>query len=429
MSNEKIQILLVDDIAETRESIKKLLAFESDFEVIGSANNGREGVNRAKELRPDIVIMDINMPDMDGLEAASLITKSVPKIGVIMMSVQSDQDYYRKAMRAGARDFLSKPVDMDELYGTIRRVYQEMEPMRQRIEQMGQFVPTQADTGSGDRAGHIIVVYSPQGGAGCTTIATNLASGLMKEGIKVLLVDADLQFGDVGVFLNIQAQSTLVDLAEDSEDLDIDVFENIVRTHDSGLKVLLGPPRPEEADTVRAKPNSVMQIVQAVANSYDFIVIDTASYLDEVLVSLLDIATKVVLVVNPTLTAVKNVRLVMDLFDRLEFDKNKTVLVVNKAGDERDRKGATISAERIQNYLRHPVQGLLPEVEDRVILSAINRGVPVIASERDTNKPLIKQLLQFSDLMYSTLMGADKKTEDEGDESKDKKNRLGFLGR
>ena len=109
---DEIKILLVDDIAETRESIKKLLAFESDFKVVGSASNGREGVELAKELRPDIIIMDINMPDMDGLEAASLVTKAVPTAGVIMMSVQNDSDYLNKAMLAGARFFLSKPVNI-----------------------------------------------------------------------------------------------------------------------------------------------------------------------------------------------------------------------------------------------------------------------------------------------------------------------------
>ena len=189
MSDEIINILLVDDIRETRESIKKLLAFEADFKVVGSASNGIEGVELAKELRPDIIIMDINMPDMDGLEAANLITKAVPTVGVIMMSVQNDADYMQRAMLAGARNFfLSKPVNMDDLYNTIRNVYEQYRPIRERELAIGEInVPTttQKVTGEGGRAGHVIVVYSPQGGAGCTTISTNLASGLMKEGVKV----------------------------------------------------------------------------------------------------------------------------------------------------------------------------------------------------------------------------------------------------
>ena len=127
--NDVITIMLVDDIPETRENIKKLLAFEPDFKVVGSFGTGREAVTMAKELRPDIVIMDINMPDMDGIQATSEITKAIPTAAVIMMSVQNDPDYLRKAMLAGARNFLTKPIDTDELYNTIRTVYTRNKPL------------------------------------------------------------------------------------------------------------------------------------------------------------------------------------------------------------------------------------------------------------------------------------------------------------
>ena len=180
---KQIRILLVDDIAEARDSIKKLLAFEQDFKVVGDAANGREGVQKAKELKPDIVIMDINMPDMDGLEAAGRITRALPMVGVVMMSVQDDPDYMQKAMMVGARFFLSKPPTMDQLYNTIRNVYDQYEPIRRRIKQLedsaGSVVVVGGDDDDEDgptgRTGHIIAVYSPQGGAGCTTIATSLA--------------------------------------------------------------------------------------------------------------------------------------------------------------------------------------------------------------------------------------------------------------
>ncbi len=268
-----ISILLVDDIPETRENIKKLLAFEPDFKVVGSVGTGREGVTMAKELRPNIIIMDINMPDMDGIQATTLITESVPTAAVIMMSVQNDPDYLRRAMLAGARNFLTKPILPDELYNTIRTVHIRNKPIAAQYAAMQQATPVNirdnktGGTTEGNRAGHIIVVYSPQGGAGSTTIATNLASGLMKEGIRVLLVDADLQFGDVGVFLNLQSQSTMVDLAGNVDDLDIELFDNIVVTHDSGLKVLMGPARPEYAEVIQSNPTSVSDILKKIGSN------------------------------------------------------------------------------------------------------------------------------------------------------------------
>jgi pilus assembly protein CpaE len=415
--DKEIRILLVDDIAETRESIKKLLAFESDLKVIGSAGTGREGVAQAKELRPDIIIMDINMPDMDGLEAAGLITKAVPTAGVIMMSVQNDSDYMTKAMLAGARFFLSKPVNMDTLYSTIRNVYDQYEQIRIQMAaleaqqgQIADFTQTAVQTQEGERAGHVLVVYSPQGGAGCTTIATNLASGLMREGVKVLLIDADLQFGDVGMFLNLNAQSTISDIAGEVEELDIDFLDNIVVTHDSGLKSLLGPAKPALADEIRESyPEAVRDIVAKINTMFDFIIIDTSSTLDAVNIPLLDMATKVVLVVNPTLPSVKNVRLILDLFDQLTYPQEKVILTLNRASTERGRKGSAISSERIENWFKRPVEFQIPGGDDseRAILSSITKGAPLIALDRDHKSAATKALVSLADQVYVSLMGAD----------------------
>jgi pilus assembly protein CpaE len=414
----QIKILLVDDMPEAREGIKKLLQFEQEFRVIGTASNGREGVQQAKELKPDIVIMDINMPDMDGLEAAALITKALPMVGVIMMSVQDDNDYLQRAMLAGARFFLTKPPDMDKLYTTIRNVYNQYDPIRKQMAAYaaGVGVIPIIDTdsggeGGGDRAGHIIVVYSPTGGSGCTTVATSLASGLMKEGIKTLLVDADLQFGDVGAFLDIRGQSTLQDALENVDDFDIDFFENIVMTHNSGMKVLLGPTRPTIGVDIRdQQPDNVASIIEQAASYYDFVVVDTSTSIDAITAGLLEKATKVVLIVNPTLPSIKNTRLVVDWFDSVGFSPEKICVVVNKAvTDPRLAKGMP-SPEKIQAYLKRPVEGVIPAVEDRVILNAINKGIPVIASDRDTSKAPIKQLLELSNHLFKTLMGEEDDT-------------------
>jgi pilus assembly protein CpaE len=407
-----IKIILVDDIAETRESIKKLLAFEQDFKVVGTAGNGREGVAIAKELKPDIIIMDINMPDMDGLEAAGLITKAVPTAGVIMMSVQDDPDYMQKAMLAGARFFLTKPVSMDQLYGTIRSVYAQYEPIRRTFENLGNITNIVEEKSKqqdqGGKAGHILCVYSPQGGTGTTTIATSLASGLMKEGIKVLLVDANIEFGDVGTFLNLKSPTTLVDLVENADDLDVEYFDSVVATHNSGMKVLLGPARPALGMEIRdTRGDVVANIIQKIAGNYDFIVIDMGKSIDAITAPILEIATKIVLVAVPSLTCIKNVKLVLDLFDQSEFAPEKTALVINKASDNPKAAKLVPSPERIQAFLKRPVEGLIPLVDETFILNAIQTGVPVIASDRDINKAPIKQLLALSDHFYANLMGVE----------------------
>jgi pilus assembly protein CpaE len=424
-----ITILLVDDIPETRENIKKLLAFEPDFKVVGSVGTGREGVTMAKELKPNIIVMDINMPDMDGIQATTLITEAVPTAAVIMMSVQNDPDYLRRAMLAGARNFLTKPILPDELYNTIRTVHARNKPIAAQYTAMANQAPvdlrktTQAE-GTENRAGHIIVVYSPQGGVGCTTIATNLASGLMKEGIRVLLVDADLQFGDVGVFLNLQSQSTMVDLVGSVDDLDTELFDNIVVTHDSGLKVLIGPARPEFAEVIQANPTSVAQILQKIAGNYDFIVVDTGRHLDETLLSLFDAAAKIILVSMPTLASVKNVRFVLDLFDQLTYAADKTMLVLNRVPDDRNRQKFTVASEKIERFLKRPVEVEIPS-DEMTVLSAMSKGVPIVA-QRDRSRSPVKELMQLSDLVYTRLMPQPE--ENEADAQVDKAKRKTGLG-
>jgi pilus assembly protein CpaE len=424
-----ITILLVDDIPETRENIKKLLAFEPDFKVVGSVGTGREGVAAAKELKPNIIVMDINMPDMDGIQATTLITEAVPTTAVIMMSVQNDPDYLRRAMLAGARNFLTKPILPDELYNTIRTVHARNKPIAAQYTAMANQAPvdlrkTVQAEGTEDRAGHIIVVYSPQGGVGCTTIATNLASGLMKEGIRVLLVDADLQFGDVGVFLNLQSQSTMVDLVGNVDDLDTELFDNIVVTHDSGLKVLMGPARPEFAEVIQANPTSVAQILQKIAGNYDFIIVDTGRHLDETLLSLFDVAAKIVLVALPTLASVKNVRFVLDLFDQLTYAPDKSMLVLNRVPDDRNRQKFTVASEKIQRFLKRPVEVEIPS-DEMTALSAMSKGVPIVA-QRDHSRSPVKELMQLSDLIYTRLMP--QQEESEADLQADKAKRKTGLG-
>jgi pilus assembly protein CpaE len=432
--NEVITIMLVDDIPETRENIKKLLAFEPDFKVVGSFGTGREAVAMAHELRPDIVIMDINMPDMDGIQATSEITKALPTAAVIMMSVQNDPDYLRKAMLAGARNFLTKPIDTDELYNTIRTVYTRNKPIAEQYrfleDSRGVDIRRTISAEAGDvRAGHIIVVYSPQGGSGKTTLATNIASGLMKKGIKVLLIDADTQFGDVGVFLKLQAQSTVADLVAKVDDVDVEFFDTVVTTHESGLKVLLGPARPEYAEAVDSNPTALARIIEQVSNRYDFIVIDTSTHINEMLLSLMDIAEKIVMLSTPTLAGVKNARFMLELFDQLNYPQNKIAFVLNKTEDERARNRTTIPSDIIEKHLKHPIQARIPS-DERVVLNAINKGVPVIASQRDRNKSPIREMVELSDRIYYTLMDNNDDASPMQEEPQKKRSGIGLrLGR
>src|SRR5258707_5657713 len=156
---DQIRVLVVDDIPETRDHLTKLLGFESDIDVVGSAASGREALEMAARLLPDVVLMDINMPDMDGIAATEQLASVVPGAAVVMMSVQGEADYLRRSMLAGAREFLVKPFSSDELTASIRQVYSRERDKASRML-IANPIP-QASRGSSDRdPGQVVAVFS-----------------------------------------------------------------------------------------------------------------------------------------------------------------------------------------------------------------------------------------------------------------------------
>jgi pilus assembly protein CpaE len=116
---ERIRLLIVDDHAGTIDNIRKLLQFETDIVVVGSARSGEEALQQAIREKPHVALMDINMPDMDGITVTRKIKDDVRFTQIIILSVQSEPDYMRRAMQAGARDYLTKPPSSDELITAI----------------------------------------------------------------------------------------------------------------------------------------------------------------------------------------------------------------------------------------------------------------------------------------------------------------------
>ncbi|HVP20662.1 MAG TPA: response regulator, partial [Anaerolineaceae bacterium] len=278
-AQEKIRVLIVDDISETRENIRRLLQFDNMIDVVGAARSGHEAIEMSQQNKPDVIVMDINMPDMDGIAATEIIRKKVPFTQVIILSVQNDQSYMRKAMLAGARDFLSKPPTIDELTSAIRRAGVMAHDEKNKLAQsfaVGATGSTTATPTPAQILGKVVVVYSPKGGTGATTIATNLAISLLSEESKVMLVDASLQFGDVTVFLNEQAKNTILDLTPRVDELDPDFVEEVALKHaTTGLRVLAAPPKPEMADQVTSEQFN--KLLSYLRHIYSFIIVDTAS--------------------------------------------------------------------------------------------------------------------------------------------------------
>lgn len=119
---DDIGVMIVDDHIVVRTGLKALLASHSNIKVVGEANNGVEAIEQAEQLHPDVIVMDISMPEMDGLQATKKISKRLPKSKILALTVHEDKQYFFEMLSAGAKGYLTKEAASDELVAAIRAV-------------------------------------------------------------------------------------------------------------------------------------------------------------------------------------------------------------------------------------------------------------------------------------------------------------------
>ena len=378
---DQIRVLVVDDIPETRDHLTKLLGFESDIDVVGAAASGREALEMAARLIPDVVLMDINMPDMDGIAATEQLASIVPGAAVVMMSVQGEADYLRRSMLAGAREFLVKPFSSDELTASIRQV-----SARERDKQSRIAVTTMATAGpalNSARAGEpgepgsIVAVFSPKGGVGRTTVAVNLAIAAATElGKKVVIMDGSFQFGDVGVLLNLNPKSkSIADLIPELEAGELESIDTFLINHTAGIRVLLAPPSPETAEMITA--SGVKKVLERLRADHDLVVVDCTSYFNDTTLAILDAADVILTMLSLEITSIKNMRLFLEVAEQLGYEKGKVRLVLNRADS-----ALGIRVADVEHSIGRKVDETVVS-DGRSVVYALNRGVPFFLSNRE----------------------------------------------
>ncbi|MBO8127964.1 MAG: response regulator [Peptococcaceae bacterium] len=361
-----IKVLVVDDVASTREDIRRLLYFEEDIKIIGEAEDGNEAVSMAEELRPDVILMDINLPEVDGITATEVLMDKVPESAVIIISIQGEQDYIRKAMSAGASDYLVKPFTSSELAETIRRT-NDKHKKRQHL--LGMQIKNR-----NRRQGKIITIFGTKGGIGKTMVACNLAAALSQEGKKVALIDLSVLGGDIPLMLNIKPKRNITDLAEEGID-DTTILDHFLMSHPSGVKTLCSPTLPEEAELLT--PEIMDDIGRLFAERFKYTVIDTPGYHCPVTKHALRIADEIILLLTPDLISIKHARDDLDYLME-EGHADKVSLVLNRVGIEN-----AIKTAELERALNSKFMALIPN-DDKTAITSINKGVPFVLTHNNS---------------------------------------------
>jgi pilus assembly protein CpaE len=389
---DTIRVLIVDDSDSKVDSITKLLQFEKDITIAARAGSGAEAIEMYLAQEPDVVLMDTGLPDMDGFETTRRIVDEDPFAEVIILSVESGAEIYRKTMHAKAAFVWSMPLEAGKIADSIRT---SAENRKKAKKQTGRLTPpgVKPIPVPGPQ-GKLLAVYSGKGGVGCTTLAVNLALALQSEDTPTILVDADLQFGDIKVLMNLQSGYSIADVAASAEGLDQELLEQVVVSYEKGLHVLLAPPSPEIGDEVTVE--GVRNLIELLRGHYAYIVIDADSYLNDVALAILEQADLILTIATPDVPAIKNTSMLIDTLHKLDIPRERLTLVMNQV----DKKDG-IRAEKVSETLKHEVLVEIPF--DRIaVKGSINKGQPLLLDQK--SHPLMKPLMQLVGILKERLL-------------------------
>lgn len=215
-----------------------------------------------------------------------------------------------------------------------------------------------------DRA-TVATVFSPKGGTGKSVIACNLADTLARQGRRVLLVDLDLQFGDVAIMLGIQPERTIHELLTAPGPLDAEKIAGYATRRGPGLDILAAPLKPEDAESI--SDTRVGELIAAARGGWDVVIVDTAPFFHGPMLTTLDRTDVLLTVCTPDVPAMKNVRLALQTLRLLSFPEEKIRVVLNRANEKLGFRGSQVAS-----ILEHDVAVELPE--DQTVSIAINRA-------------------------------------------------------
>lgn len=358
MTEPKPRVVLVDDEPAARKLLRKFLGTE--YEVVGEASNGVEALQRIGECSPDLLLTDLAMPSMDGLELIRRVDAEFPDLTVVVVSGYTDMVSLKEAMAAGARDYLTKPLEKEAVHQCLERI------MAQRQERAALKARFAERSERGPGAG-IWLFLGAGGGDGRTTLLLGLASELSFLRRSVVVVDADLLFGDVAFYLGMpQTTPDVSELLEGEDDLDIEVVDQHLKRHDSGIRVLHAPEDP--ARSTVANMRRLSHVLDILQERYDYVLVDLPFSLDDPTTAVMDRARLIFHVAAASPAKRKDLFALRQISERLGYPGDKLLTVVTKVPAGYVLPKIEASKLGVVHYIPR---------DEEVCAEAVERGQPV----------------------------------------------------
>lgn len=347
----RINCLVIDSDPEVIRQIDELSRKVGTVELRWKTNSMNTGFEIIRKHLPQMAIVGLDAGTNSGIESLSAMTGEFPSMYLLALSERSDADLILKAMRAGAHDFLCKPVKENDLRAAAEKIFKLMTAHKEH-------------QGSG---GKIVSVFSNKGGNGTTTIAVNLADALVRyHGKKVVVVDLALANGDVTMFFNVNPTYSILDLAKNAEKADYDFLHTLLLKHSSGVYILADPPMIEDAESISAE--QVKEMLSTLQSMFDIIIVDTSHQFEERTLTALERSDIILLVTLLNLPSLKNTQRCLELFRRIGFRDEQIRLVLS-----RFLPSAEIPREKIEEIMKIPVFFAVPN-DYPTVISSVNRG-------------------------------------------------------
>lgn len=253
------------------------------------------------------------------------------------------------------------------------------------------------------KKGQILLFASAKGGVGKTVISVNIAVALATKGLTACIMDGSFQFGDVNLALDLQPKLTISDLVQDIKAVNSSSLTNYLLSHESGVKVLSAPLKPEYADLITSP--SLQLITESLLNQYDYLIVDLAAGLSENNISFMELADKIFIVTDLEMAALKNTKNMLKTLEALGLTE-KIQVVVNRAD--------------MESVIKYKDAAAVLEVEDlfyisnnfKIVSKSFNIGIPFVMNKPDEkiSREISSMVYKICNRKYVTRRTKNKKT-------------------